>query len=219
MDVAELFKLLEVGLSIVGFLAVSVWLMKWAKGLHERTKELTEIDKEIRTAMRDSLAVQRELHDLEQKRLASELEAISNELEHKAGKLDKSDELLKAIASAVEIGGAKVMESKLIDSYMNESRALYEEAINLLIEDKLLTKEQYLEIVRTPPKEIPEINSSECGVKVAVKMTQILLKQSKASGAAQQSATTIPKILSYILENPDAARADIQKVFAMAMKR
>lgn len=219
MDVAELFKLLEVGLSIVGFLAVSVWLMKWAKGLHERTKELTEIDKEIRTAMRDSLAVQRELHDLEQKRLASELEAISNELEQKAGNLDKSDELLKAIASAVEIGGAKVMESKLIDSYMNESRALYEEAIHLLIEGKLLTKEQYLEIVRTPYKEISEINSSECGVKVAIKMTQILLKQSKASGAAQQSATTIPKVLSYILENPDAARADVQKVFAIAINR
>lgn len=214
MNAVDVFKIFEAGLSIVGFFALSYWMLNWAKGLSERTVELSELDKEIRATLRDSFEAHKELHDMERKRLAYEMDGISKELENKSSALHQKEELLQTIVHAIQIGGEVVVvqQKNTIEKYNNLSREKYEEIIAMLIERQMLTKEEYLKIIKTQPKvSIAETESTQVGVFIAIRLTEILVNQSKAAGATEMIALTLPKVLNYVFENPEEARMDIRK--------
>lgn len=214
MNIAELLKSLEVGLSIVGFIAISAWLMKWAKGLHERTKELSEIDKEIRSALRDSFVTQKELHEIRQKKLEGELTRLSEEMATKLAALNAENDLLRAAIMAVDVSSSLAlnMRESVTKSESENMFIQYKQLAHVLEMNGIVSKDEFPKLWGNFPETLK--SGSSTSEEIAWRLTKMMSSGSKVSTLMDAFSVMTPKALNYVLENPRSTQEDVKNFIA-----
>ncbi len=74
-------KWLEGGMSLVGLAAIITWLFRWVNKYSSKQRELSQIDKEIRTALREALEGQKNLREQDRELSSRQIETLKVEIE------------------------------------------------------------------------------------------------------------------------------------------
>ena len=85
---------IEGGLSLVGLAAISTWLYRWVSKFSQKQRELSQIDKEIRTALREAFEDQKVLRESEREVYSQRLEKLREEIETLDQYLKSKDTML-----------------------------------------------------------------------------------------------------------------------------
>jgi len=210
MDPLTLLKVLQSGLSVVGFLTLSVWIMKWAKGLNERNKELNDIDKEIRAAMKDSFAAQRELHHIERQKLEVTLANLTDEIEKQAKALSNKNENLRTIIMSIEVASsmAMKMQSKIVDRESSQATEQFKKLIALMASSNIVPADHFYNLMKNSFRTLKD--GASIGEEIAWRITEMLACTTRISAIVEAIVPMAPTALSYALNNQNATQDEIK---------
>lgn len=216
MDISTVINTLQLGLSVVGFLAISIWMMRWAKGFHERSKELSEIDKEIRATLKDSLVAQKELHAIGQKKLEIELANLLDGMKKHTKDIHTEKKISNAAFSTIDVicNIATLTQGFSIDSETNKVREHYLRLIDILISNKIVTKDKFYEYWKKRPNE-PFSSTEE---EVVWRLTEMYDEPTRLQTRLQTLVSTMipitPIAFDFFLKNPEASQQEINEFVA-----
>jgi hypothetical protein len=207
MDISTVASILQSGLSVVGFLALSFWMMKWAKGLHERNKELGDIDKEIRAALKDSFAVQKELHEIQRKKLEFELDNLTNDVGKKNEALESEQKILRATIKALDVAEAFTHELHKAHIAIEADNAdkLFLNVIALLDSNGIIKRSTFFALDSLKPLN----DGATLEEEIAWRLTNMHLGGTRISAYAEAITYLTPAAVSFILRNPEASQEKI----------
>lgn len=211
MNILALANAFQFGLSIVGFIALSIWMMKWAKGLHERTKELGDLDKEIRAALNESLAAQKELSQLERGKLEGELNRLAEVLKEHSNTAKTERQIADAaihtigvmclLASQADEKGSNVKHDKAHKNYMR--------LIELLVYTKTVTLDKFIALWKNDPVSERTFSSVEDEIVWrVVEMHSDLVRTEQRSTVV---AFIAPKTFEFFLKNQDVTSDKVKE--------
>jgi len=210
MDVSGIAVALQSGLSVVGFLALSFWMMKWAKGLHERNKELGDIDKEIRATMKDSFAAQKELHEIQQKKLEIELSNLVTQMQRSADRLNT--EKTVADAGIMTIGIICKLNASISSRDRDRMQEHYLRLIDNLAAKGIVTKERFFRLWKDHDKEKKAYSSVED--EIAVRLTELYNEPTRMRALSDAAVFIAPKVFRFLLDNPKTSEKEVGKFVA-----
>lgn len=215
MDAQTLSSAIQGGLSVVGFIALSFWLMNWAKGLHERSKELGDIDKDIRVALKDSIAAQKELHVIERKKLELQLENLTGEIGKKHADLEAEKRILQAAIKA--LGAADEIAQKLfseIDREYEGSQKHFLRLMELLDSNGMISKETFYYLDAQPSLAIDATKEQE----LAWLLTEMISAETRIVAWSESAIVLGPAAVGYAIRNPDCSEQEIASELANTIR-
>ncbi|MFZ5524601.1 MAG: hypothetical protein ACOY9D_11055 [Pseudomonadota bacterium] len=219
MDIPTLINAVQASLSVVGFIALSIWMMKWAKGLHERSKELGELDKEIRAVMKDTYVAQKELHEVEQKKLETELSNVLSEMKKNAKALHTQTEIAQAAISTIEIV-SKLASLIQRGSVINESSRInehFQRIIEILVDSKIVRKEKAIDLWKDRASNKSTFSSNE--EEILWRLTDIHLEPWRMEAIADSILLIAPKAFEFFLKNPKATEQETKSFVSSFLKQ
>lgn len=214
----DLTTIAENILSLIGLIALGLWLAKWIKGIFERQKDLSEIDKEIKIALRDSIGIQKDLHNLEKQKLQKELEDLSNQLSNFSQKLSKEKEVVQSISKSLELGSklAIKIHENLVLREVEETIKSCTQILGLLGSHGLIDKELVAQVLSN--KKTDSDLGSSIGHDIAILVGKIFYRSGLTMGGTKAMTLTIPSAISYSLQNPGAKSEEIAAAVAAAIR-
>ena len=168
MDSMSLTAFIQSGFAIFGFIALSIWLVKWVSHFTRKTQDLSDIDKQANEALRCALGDQLQFRDLDKKEFDSQLRKqiqkikdIDSDLEEKQVTLDRHDRFIELIATAnlLTYNNNKIFyeDAKKLDTSVKDILALALEVLKKSGADKETFKRLVESgINRTDPPEADE---------------------------------------------------------------
>ncbi|OGS95068.1 MAG: hypothetical protein A3G79_02830 [Gallionellales bacterium RIFCSPLOWO2_12_FULL_57_18] len=192
-------------------------MMKWAKGLHERNKELGEIDKEIRATLKDSLIARKELHEIEQKKLETELANLADKMKKHADALHTEKEISEGAINTIDV---ICRLASLIQSSSNVSDKIQEHylrLIEILISSRVITRDKLSEMLKNGTGEKKPFSSAE--EEIIWRLTEMFDEPVRTQILANTIVRITPIAFDYFLQNPMASQQEKQKFISDFLKQ
>jgi hypothetical protein len=218
MEITTIASVLQSSLSVVGFLALSFWMMKWAKGLNDRNKELGEIDKEIRATLKESLIAKTELHEIERKKLEVELTNLIRKVEKSAGNLHTAKEIGHAAINTIDVLCRIASHSQRvsIERESNGNRENYYRIVEILISRKIISKQMFEMELEANHNNRKTFSSNE--EELLWRLKDMYIEPTRVASHATTMVHIAPIAIDYFLKNPSTSEEEIQKFISGFIK-
>lgn len=217
-DALDLFSIAQGGLAIVGFIALSAWIVRWSSLFFAKHRELSELDKDINLRLRDALELERKQSSLDRDKLQHEASQAIERLAKAELNLNTTQEMSKSVRSALHlaIGASTTMLTEVgrsqLEAHILDVRefALALRACHIAPSDNIDWLARSPSDVRSPPSD-PKLATLYLANRIVHRTYTI-------NALATCIATAAPTALTFVTDNPRASRAEIAKAMAAEIR-
>lgn len=214
-------QLLERFLSFVGLTAIAAFCIMWIKKMTSHTKEMQQLDKNVRDTLREAIdgvkevrKIDKERFEIEQDRYIAELNKVNHEKRHLDNQIFYYEKLSGLVSCCCDysINLSETLTRKTIEETCDQ---IYKE-IDKIIHGSSLKPADFNAIL-SKAKESGE-TPSETDVRTVLFLRYLVYQLGALSALADASTYAMPIVLEEFIKSPKTDASDIWKQLATRLR-